>query len=65
MALDAVFLRAVTEELRDCLPGARIEKIHQPARDQIVLSLRGNRRLLLCAGAAGRWCWKRWAAGPI
>ena len=51
MALDAVFLRALTEELRPIVTGLRIDKIHQPARDQIILSLRGNQRLLLCAGA--------------
>lgn len=51
MALDAVFLRALTEELRPRMIGVRIDKIHQPARDQIILSLRGNQKLLLCAGA--------------
>ena len=52
MALDAVFLRAVVEELRPQIAGARIEKVQQPARDQIIFLLRGNRRLLLCAGAS-------------
>ena len=32
------------------LTGARIDKVQQPARDQIVLLLRGNLRLLLNAG---------------
>lgn len=49
MPLDAVCLRAVVEELAPQLAGARIEKIQQPARDQVVLLLRGSRRLLLCA----------------
>ena len=49
MPLDAVCLRAVVEELAPQLTGARIEKIQQPARDQVVLLLRGSRRLLLCA----------------
>ena len=49
MPLDAVCLRAVVEELVPQLTGARIEKIQQPARDQVVLLLRGSRRLLLCA----------------
>ena len=51
MALDALFLQAVTEELRREIEGLRIEKVQQPARDQIILVLRGNRKLLLCAGA--------------
>ena len=49
MPLDAVCLRAVVNELTPQLAGARIEKIQQPARDQVVLLLRGSRRLLLCA----------------
>ena len=49
MPLDAVCLRAVVNELAPQLTGARIEKIQQPARDQVVLLLRGSRRLLLCA----------------
>ncbi len=51
MPLDAICLRAVLHELRPKLIGARIDKVQQPARDQIVLLLRGNLRLLLNAGA--------------
>ena len=50
MPLDAVCLQAVGEELAPQITGSRIEKIQQPARDQVVLLLRGNRRLLLSAG---------------
>ncbi len=39
MALDAVAIRAVTEELR-CLEGGRIDKIAQPERDEIVIHVR-------------------------
>ena len=51
MPLDAICLRAVVDEIRPQLAGNRIEKIQQPSRDQIVLVLRGSRRLLLNAGA--------------
>lgn len=51
MALDAVFLQALAAELRPRLLGLRIDKVQQPARDQVVLLLRGNHRLLLNAGA--------------
>ena len=51
MPLDAICLRAVLNELRPQLIGARIDKVQQPARDQIILLLRGNLRLLLNAGA--------------
>ena len=50
MPLDAVCLQAVVAELAPQITGSRIEKIQHPARDQVVLLLRGNRRLLLSAG---------------
>lgn len=49
MPLDAICLQAVVEEIAPLVEGSRIEKIQQPARDQVVLLLRGNKRLLLCA----------------
>ncbi|MBQ3724078.1 MAG: NFACT family protein, partial [Oscillospiraceae bacterium] len=49
MPLDAVCLSAVVAELSPQLVGSRIEKIQQPSRDQVILLLRGSRRLLLCA----------------
>ena len=51
MPLDAICLKAVVEELRPQLLGLRIDKVQQPARDVVILLLRGNRRLLLNAGA--------------
>ena len=51
MPLDAISLRALVEELRPQLLNLRIDKAQQPARDQVVLLLRGNKRLLLNAGA--------------
>lgn len=51
MPLDAVCLQAILEELRPQLLGLRIDKVQQPARDQVILLLRGNQRLLLNAGA--------------
>ena len=53
MPLDALTLRALTGELSSVLPGAKIDKIQQPERDLLLLSLRtpaGNRRLLISAG---------------
>lgn len=43
MALDGAFLYAIKKEM-ECLIGARVEKVHQPARDEIVLSLRTRER---------------------
>jgi len=39
MAFDAFYLSAVLQELRS-LPEPRVEKIHQPARDTVILHLR-------------------------
>ncbi len=49
MPLDAVFLTGVTRELQSII-GMRVDKIHQPGRDNIMLLLRGNgpaQRLLI------------------
>ena len=51
MPLDALCLRGVVTELQGQIVGTRIEKIQQPARDQVVLTLRGNRKLLWNVGA--------------
>lgn len=53
MALDGIFLHAVKNEM-ECLIGSRVEKIYQPSRDEIVLSLRnrdGGFKLLISASA--------------
>ena len=41
MPLDAVCLRAVVAELDGKIRGGRIDKVYQPDRDEIVLSVRG------------------------
>lgn len=52
MALDAICLRALAQELRAQIVGLRVEKVQQPTKEQVVLVLRGNRRLLLRAGGS-------------
>lgn len=58
MPCDAIFLTAVINELRPAVVGARINKITQPDRDRLILSLRKNNenlKLLISAtGNAGR-----------
>lgn len=51
MAFDAFFLSAVLAEIRTKAIGARVEKIHQPSRDTVILHLRceGGREKLLFA----------------
>lgn len=53
MALDGAFLFAVKNEL-SCLIGGRIEKIHQPSREEIIISIRtrqGSKKLYISANA--------------
>ena len=55
MAFDAFFLTAVLDEIRQKTAGARVEKIHQPSRDTVILHLRcagGREKLLLAANPA-------------
>lgn len=54
MALDGAFLRHIKAELEEKLIGGRVDKIHQPNRDEIVIALRTREamyRLLLSARA--------------
>ena len=52
MPLDSITVSALCAELRALTVGARIDKVQQPERDTVLLSLRGDRnfRLLLCGG---------------
>jgi len=52
MAFDAFFLTAVLEEIREKTAGARVEKIHQPSRDTVILQLKcqeGRQKLIFVA----------------
>ena len=42
MAFDAFYLKAVLNEIRECCTDARVEKIHQPVRDTVILHLKGT-----------------------
>ena len=51
MAFDAFLLTAVLSEIREKTAGGRVEKIHQPSRDTVILLLKGpeGRQKLLFA----------------
>ncbi len=54
MIMDGIGLRAVSLELDAALAGGRVDRISQPERDQLILSIRthgATRRLLLSASA--------------
>lgn len=55
MAFDAFFLSFVLEEIRESCLGGRVEKIHQPSRDIVILHLRctnGREKLLFSPNPA-------------
>lgn len=54
MALDGAMLRHIKKELEDCLLNSKVDKIYQPFRDELILSMRsmeGTKKLLLSARA--------------
>ena len=55
MAFDGVVVANVVKELRDTLLGGRINKIAQPEKDELILTIKGQvkepYKLLLSAGA--------------
>ena len=42
MALDGAFLACMRQELEEMLEGAKVDKIHQPSREEIILALRSR-----------------------
>ncbi len=53
MPLDSVCVSALASELRPQIVGGKIDKVQQPERDTVLLSIRspfGNVRLVLCGG---------------
>lgn len=55
MALDGAFLRQIKLEIDSWAIGARVDKIAQPSKEELVVALRqkgGSRRLLICSGAS-------------
>ncbi len=52
MPMDAICLSAVVKELQPALVGGRVDKIYQPARDEVIVQVRGpegSGKLLLSA----------------
>ena len=55
MAFDAFFLTAVLDEIREKTRDARVDKIHQPSRDTVILQLKcreGREKLLFAPNPA-------------
>lgn len=54
MTLDGLTLHYIVKELAGQLTGCKVDKVHQPQPDTVLLSLRApgrNTKLLICAGA--------------
>ncbi|MDR1673975.1 MAG: NFACT family protein, partial [Oscillospiraceae bacterium] len=54
MALDGAFLQSVRKEL-DCLTGGRVDRIHQPSKDEVIISVRQHGqsvKVLFCVNAS-------------
>lgn len=51
MAYDGIFLFSVIEELKKTIINSKIDKINQPEKDEIILTFRGNKKLLLTASS--------------
>jgi len=56
MALDGITLSMLKKEISEKLIGARVDKIHQPSKEELIMSFRwngGNGKLLISASANG------------
>ena len=55
MSLDGVFIKSIINELDKKLTGGRVDKIHQPDKNEIVMSIRSkgeNLKLLITAAGS-------------
>ncbi len=55
MPLDGIFLSRLTGEIASLIVGGRVDKIHQPAKETLVIAMRaqgGNHKLLISASAS-------------
>ena len=53
MALDGIYLNSLVSELRENLIDSKIDKINQPEKDEIILTIRGkgNKKLLISSSS--------------
>ncbi|MDD4438082.1 MAG: NFACT family protein, partial [Tissierellia bacterium] len=42
MSLDGIFINSITNELYKKLLGGRVDKVHQPDKNEIVISIRSK-----------------------
>ena len=54
MALDGIFLSHIAKEIEEVGLGAKVNQVHQPSKDELILSMHthsGNKKLFVCARA--------------
>lgn len=54
MALDGIFLGLMGKEIEDVALGAKVNQVHQPSRDELIISMhtrQGNKKLLISTRA--------------
>ncbi len=54
MALDGIFLGCIGKEIEETALGAKVNQVHQPSRDELIISMhtkKGNKKLLISARA--------------
>lgn len=54
MALDGIFLKHIGKEIESVAMGAKVNQVHQPSRDELILSMHthsGNKKLLISTRA--------------
>ena len=44
MALDGIFLNSLINNLKDVLIDSKIDKINQPEKDEVILTIRKDRK---------------------
>lgn len=55
MALDGIVLRAISQELIDKIKGGKVDKVHQPEKDELIINIRNkgsNLKLLVSASSS-------------
>jgi predicted ribosome quality control (RQC) complex YloA/Tae2 family protein len=54
MALDGIFLHSIVSELKDSIVNAKVDKVNQPEKDELIITIRGmgfTKKLLISASS--------------
>lgn len=51
MAFDGIYIYSLIKELEDTFVNSKVDKVNQPEKDEIILSFRGGKKLLISASS--------------